>query len=151
VLGPASRTLPDVRSVLLLALLVGCNSNLADVGDPCRNTASCVSGTVCFPTRSGGNRCMAECASEETLCEDGSVCLEASSGVRVCFTGGDLGVGEVCTGGDDCQTGARCVLDSESGVATCETACDVRTPSCPSGTSCRALEGDPIGGYCTVD
>lgn len=130
---------------MLTLALCACNGTTrGEVGDPCLTTFDCADPLVCFETRARGPECMTPCAEDERLCEDGSVCLAAASGQRVCYIGGDVPPGEACEDSGDCEPGAVCVADDAG--ARCRPACDTRRPSCLEGLVCTELEAPR--GFC---
>ena len=71
--------------------------------------------------------------------------------VDLAITVARLGIGEACTGGDQCQ-GGQCVADSDSQF--CTQTCDLANDTCPDGWACTSAgafavcAGGQNGGCC---
>lgn len=119
--------------------VIGCGgaNNVACTTDlDCQSTFVCVADPAL-----DGARCMRECAEEDRLCDDGSVCT-AFAGGRACFPGGSVGVGEACTANLACEAGTVCVPS----LRRCLQACDGVSPVCALTEICR--DDATVGAYC---
>ena len=107
--------------------------NLADPGEESSNSGICLD--QCSVADYGADRCTA----------DGFNCAPFRGERHVCLPGGDLAVGEACTGGD-CAEGSYCLLGGdEAGI--CTAFCDLA--AVPNGLlACNGAVGqtcEPLG------
>jgi hypothetical protein len=91
---------------------------------------------------------MRECALDETVCSDGTICLPIGSSTLggACYLGGNVGIGQSCSTDLDCTRTALC-LHSGS-VAECRVGCNLDgTHGCNGGFFCQPTTG-MTAGFC---
>jgi hypothetical protein len=159
-----------------------CNGQLCASGATCtcagsqsscaESMKSCVTGTPCVGVTCGGGT---TCDPTDGLCKCGGPGGPACAMNQICALGppptcmgGSITCSPPCTGGTSCDStvgvckcggvgGAVCT-GSEICVAapfaiSCKRPCDVRAPTCPTGTFCYWDEtalGPPPSGYCSA-
>jgi len=112
-------------------------SQLSQVGEVCNGPRDCVENALCVGVQSGGFRCMAECGTKYSLCDEG-VCLPLTPRPEsICYIGGTAEVGESCVTNLDCSPGNLCIGTGDNFL--CTDACDAEHP-CGSDQHCRLLD-----------
>jgi len=111
------------------------NTTPGHVGDPCTETAQCVTpDATCYPEVGAGmpsGYCVAECDGEGACSEEGTLCVSTQT-ASFCA--------KSCTlGGTDCRVGYECV-DIGDGVGVCWAACST-ADHCPTTGICDAEAG----------
>jgi hypothetical protein len=94
-------------------------------------------------------------------CAPGLSCFVYDGQTTDCACAGLGDVGTSCTqnsgcngepGCAGCRTGLSCVVQTGSGTSTgtCRPVCSLASPSCPSGTACRAFNSSTrlLYGFC---
>ena len=113
------------------------------LGDPCVENTDCIDGSFCAAR--GEQRWCADFCSDSDPCQDGFVCVEASSDVFICAPDGGI-VGDDCMGGGDCISGLCAGGASADAAGACTRECGPDAP-CPTGLECRRAS-DGITGVC---
>jgi hypothetical protein len=130
---------------LAAALAAGCGQSIT--GMPCDPTAPCPDHWVCALAHDGIGRCMHECDTTQTVCNDGRVCAYViGTGTGACYLGGNVGVGQTCTTTLDCARGGLCVDRFADGALVCMEGCNLDgSRPCLDGSACLGFGGD---GFC---
>jgi hypothetical protein len=132
-----------------LVTIAGCGPSV--VGRPCDSTDPCPAHFTCAMAHDGTNRCMRDCALDETVCSDGTACLPigSSSLGGACYLGGNAGVGQSCTNDLDCTRTAICIGSSTAPGAPreCRVGCNIDgTHGCNGGFFCQPTTTN--AGFC---
>ncbi|WP_394837443.1 putative metal-binding motif-containing protein [Pendulispora rubella] len=118
----------------------------AKLGDKCRASAECTTGTFCADANQLGSAvvqadglCSKACCTSRD-CPSEFVCLAAGTGGSYCVRGGAIARPSLGTtnGGEVCQQDAQCRSGVCSGGRCQDTCCS--SSQCASGTKCRAMD-----------
>ncbi len=117
----------------------------------CTSDADCASGATCAGAMleaSGTRTCSHLCdVVSSAPCPTGLACRLMSDRVTTfCAAEGAGGQGDACTDTRECQAGFACGNDGSGGPMSCHRICEVASPSCPGGTSCRTLSPSLVVG-----
>ncbi len=143
-------------ALLLSAFAFTACSDPAQLGEPCADTADCADDLRCFERRGAEvtQVCMAGCDADTVrICTDGSACIGAVDSDMVpldedvCYLGGPVALGELCTGTLDCAAGGLCI---DTGTEQrCFQACFTDDAAgCPTGETCAPLQMMGNKGFC---
>lgn len=137
---------PIITILIVMMGFVACNSNeRADYGEPCSREDDTLCDSLCLLDIPNG-MCSHDCADDETVCPEGSVCA-AISGGRYCL--------DACEEDDDCRDDMICVVGvcrGEGGFSDeCGESDDCRSGICHDGACSQTCNdhGDcPEGATC---
>lgn len=117
-------------------------------GQPCDGVdLRCLTGRTCLRVNNETPVCLLNCEPQkQNSCPSTAQCTQASDGRYFCVDVGTAKDGEACQVTDDCVPGLVCFQGPDA--TECLRRCNVQSPSCPGGRTCRTLTASSTDYYC---